>query len=545
MSPLLVRITGTCALAAAAAFAQTPAEYDTIKQSLLSVQQKAANSLAVLDAPSRPANWQSLITADMNAAVTAAQAASAAAQSATVTRYVSVPAGTNLQTAINAAVPGDTLVLQAGAVYTGSFALPAKSGTGYITITTSALASLPEGVRVTPASAVYMPQIVNATGAPAFITAPGAHHYRLIGLDVTCAAGIYCNTLIQVGTGAESTDAALPHTFELDRLYLHGSTAGGKRGAQLNGKSVTLRNSHLSGFFSSSQETQATGAWNTPGPLTVENNYLEASGMGLMIGGADPALVGATPSDITITRNHITRPLEWRPKNYMVKNLLELKTGRNVKITGNVLENTWTAAQVGYAFNIKRGTENVKTPAITSGVIIADNIIRRAAGVVSIGVGCSDVTVRNNLLEDIGGSWGMPPLFAVYGASNVAIENNTGGVNVVVQMLVAGDYGQTPGFVFRGNILPHGVYGIKGNSTPTGLGTLTAYFPGSVVSNNVLYGSVVNPAIYPAGNSFPVTMTEVGFTDAAAGKYKLSLTSPYRGTGVGGQDPGIGTGPLF
>ena len=79
----------------------------------------------------------------------------------------------------------------------------------------------------------------------------------------------------------------------------------------------------------------------------------------------------------------------------------------------------------------------------------------------------------------------------------------------------------------------------------TGLGTLNAYFPGAVFSNNVLYGAVVNPASYPPGNYFPSTMAEVGFTDPAAGKYGLSALSPYKGKGVAGMDPGIGSGPLF
>jgi hypothetical protein len=271
----------------------------------------------------------------------------------------------------------------------------------------------------------------------------------------------------------------------------------------------------------------------------VENNYLEASGMGLLIGGAEPALIGVTPSDITIAGNHITRPLAWRANKYMVKNLLELKTGRRVKITGNVLENTWTAAQVGFAFNLKRGAENVRTPAVTTDILIAGNIIRRAAGFLTVSQGCANVTVRDNLLEDIGPTWGGPPLFSVFAASNVTIENNTAGRDVLSAHLLMSDYGQSAGFVFRGNIMPHGKWGVKGTARATGLGTLTYYFPDAVFSNNVLYGAVVNPAIYPSSNYFPSTMTEIGFADATAGKYTLTLSSPYHGTGVGGQDPGV------
>ena len=40
--------------------------------------------------------------------------------------------GGDLQAAINAALPGDSILLQAGATFTGNFTLPAKTGTGYM-----------------------------------------------------------------------------------------------------------------------------------------------------------------------------------------------------------------------------------------------------------------------------------------------------------------------------------------------------------------------------------------------------------------------------
>src|SRR4051812_46297879 len=50
-------------------------------------------------------------------------------------RCHALPAGTDLQALIDAAKPGDTIVLPAGSVYTGNFTLPKKTGDAVITIT--------------------------------------------------------------------------------------------------------------------------------------------------------------------------------------------------------------------------------------------------------------------------------------------------------------------------------------------------------------------------------------------------------------------------
>src|SRR5436190_1054560 len=52
-----------------------------------------------------------------------------------VTYNVSTPE--EFQSALDAAQPGDTIMLAAGATLVGSFSLPAKSGSDIITITTS------------------------------------------------------------------------------------------------------------------------------------------------------------------------------------------------------------------------------------------------------------------------------------------------------------------------------------------------------------------------------------------------------------------------
>src|SRR2546422_9331125 len=67
-------------------------------------------------------------------------------------KTISVSSGGDLQGALNSAQPGDVIVLQAGAAYSGPFTLPNKSGSGWITVRSSADSSLPApGTRVAPA----------------------------------------------------------------------------------------------------------------------------------------------------------------------------------------------------------------------------------------------------------------------------------------------------------------------------------------------------------------------------------------------------------
>src|SRR5688572_31050820 len=71
-----------------------------------------------------------------------------------------VNAGGDLQKAIDDARPGDTILIAAGAVFTGNYTLPAKGGTAYITIRSAASdASLPAaGARISPSYASALPK---------------------------------------------------------------------------------------------------------------------------------------------------------------------------------------------------------------------------------------------------------------------------------------------------------------------------------------------------------------------------------------------------
>src|SRR5262249_30621378 len=137
---------------------------------------------------------------------------------------VSVHAGADLQAALNNAQPGDTLVLDAGATF-GNVTLPTKTGNAWITLQSSALASLPPtGQRVGPQFAAFMPKITAGAYTPALNTAPGAHNFRFVGIEflpATATTPLYDLIDLGDGTSAQTSLAQVPHDLILDQCYVH------------------------------------------------------------------------------------------------------------------------------------------------------------------------------------------------------------------------------------------------------------------------------------------------------------------------------------
>jgi hypothetical protein len=229
----------------------------------------------------------------------------------------------DLQAAIDAAVPGDTLLLRAGEAFHGNFILPAKSGTSWITIRSDASdAQLPAaGVRLVPSdrsgsntARSLLPRLIGLGGrlitTPVVQTAPGAHNYRLQFLEIDGSANLGFETLVQLGDGS---GAAPPTDIVLDRVYLHGHPAKGmKRGVSLNGVRCDVINSYIADIKAVNADSQGIAGWNGAGPFKIINNYIEAAAENILFGGGDPAVTNLVPSEITVSRNYLTRPLAWR-----------------------------------------------------------------------------------------------------------------------------------------------------------------------------------------------------------------------------------------
>jgi hypothetical protein len=468
---------------------------------------------------------------------------------------ITVDAGGDLQAALNTAQSGDTIVLQAGAIFTGNFVLPVKTGTSYITIRSSAPDSalpLPTQ-RIDPSYAPQLPKIQSGNGMQAMVTAPGAHHYRLQSLEFL-ATFQGNGDILDLGDGsqAQNTLAAVPHDLVVDRVYIHGDvTYGQKRGIGLNSASTSVLNSYIAEIKAVGMDSQAICGWNGPGPFTIINNYLEAAGENVLFGGADPAIPNLVPSDITFKQNHLAKLLAWRTQNWVVKNLLELKNAQRVVIDRNLLEYVWPAGQTGYAVVLTPRNQDGTAPwSVVQQVQFTNNVVRHVSSVFQIlgtdnnfsSQTTNNILVRNNLFEDVSAATfgGSGRLLLILGGALVTFDHNT--VFNDGSSTIMADSAPSTDFVFTNNIVPDNAWAIMGSNASPGNGTITMYFPGGQFLNGVFAGS--NTATYPVKNYYPSSMSAVGFIDVAGGNYGLAKGSLYVNGGTDGHDVGYNAAAL-
>jgi hypothetical protein len=227
---------------------------------------------------------------------------------------IRVAAGGDLQAAIDAAKPGDSILLAPGAEFVGSFVLPSRDDTGsaIITIRTDGSGLPAAGQRTGPHYSGKLAIIRSDSITPALRTSPRTHHWRIENVEFG-PSRIGEREILGLGSDSERQRAEVPHDLVLDRVYLHGDPRRGqKRGIALNSAATEIVNSYIADIKAVGVEGQAIGGWNGPGPYLIENNYLEAAGENVMFGGADPAIPDLIPTGITIRGNHIARPVSWR-----------------------------------------------------------------------------------------------------------------------------------------------------------------------------------------------------------------------------------------
>jgi hypothetical protein len=449
-------------------------------------------------------------------------------------RVIKVPPGGNVQAALEQANGGDVVELQAGAVYNGQISLPNKPLTDFVTIRSSAAADLPEGRRVSPSQKRSMATIVaGMAGRAAVLAGNGANHYRFIGIEFTANSATFNYGVVVLGNEEKRSDR-VPHDIEIDRSYIHpsGKTVS-RRGIALNSAAAVVKNSYIEGFGFAGEETQGVCGWSGTRGVQILNNYIEGGAENIMFGGSDPDNADLVPADIEIRGNHLSKPKAWAT-TASVKTLFELKDAKNVRFTGNYLENNWK----GSAFRITVRNQDGGSPFSTiEDVVIRDNIVKGSGDGINI-LGKDDVhpsqmlrrlTIENNLFLDIvgdaNGFEGSGYFIQISDGDGITIANNT----VFNRGNIATIYDTMPrGFVMRDNVTGLGGYGVHA-ALDMRSDQARSMFNGNIFMN--LNGVGDGDAAVPNGNTVVRGPGEIHFADVLNGDYRLSGDSKFHGKG--------------
>jgi hypothetical protein len=526
---------------------------------------------------------------------------------------ISVNAGGNLQSALNNAGCGDVIELQAGATFSGPFVVPAKGcdSNHWIWIRTSSPDSaLPaEGTRATPCYAGVAtlegrpqysctnPQTVMATvqmqvsGNGPFQLAPGANFYRFLGLEVTRPAGTPGTAVLVYAQGTAD------HII-VDRSWLHGALQDETNaGVNLSGMTNSaIIDSYFSDFHCIAVTGLCTDAQainggvsdTQDGPFLIQNNFLEASGEGILFGGGAAT---KTPTDIEILGNHFWKPWQWKPGNtpfvggangrpFIVKNHLELKNAVRVLVDSNLMENVWGGfSQTGVGILLTPKNQHERGGNICSKCEVTDITVRysqvsHAGGGIQMATAISG-NGKNGAAALAGTRWSIHDLViddlssekyvgdgAVFAIMNTWKKNalNTITINHVTafpdsttSMMYVGNIVKTApmyGLVFTNNLLitaRYPVWNTAGKSSCAAkdvpLTTITKCFKTETFQNNGFIASPATfpPSEWPAHNLFPRTVEDVDFTnfnDGDGGNYELLPSSIYKNKGSDGKDLG-------
>jgi hypothetical protein len=447
-----------------------------------------------------------------------------------------VAAGANLQAALNAAQPGDELVLQAGARFVGPFRLPAKAAGPVIMIRSSA--ALPNR-RITPQDASLLPTLASPV-VSAVLDGTGAANWKIDGVKFEAVSNGQGDVIVLQDSS----------NIYLDRILIVGGAYGQKRGVRGNGTQITLTRSYIANIWRTGQDSQAFCAWDGAGPYTIVDNYLEAASENVMFGGADSKSPDRVPSDILVEGNHFSKRLEWKGAGVAVKNLFELKSARRITIRRNVFERNWTDGQTGFAILMKAVNQDGTAPwSVLEDVLFEENLVQNTEnGFNLLGYDyahpsgrATRITIRNNVLLSPGVAFQLGGEIG-----ELVIDHNTIDQGNMLMSLykgtvwVAGAAGPRQGayaverLTYTNNLARHNTYGVKGQGTAVGAPSLSAYTVSHVWTNDVLAGGAGQP--YPSITWLP---SVADYYSQFAPDYRLIPQSPYCRAATDGRDVGV------
>ena len=398
---------------------------------------------------------------------------------------------------------GGTIIDIAPGVYQGHFVLPPHEGEP-ITVSLAGGCEIP--TRTEPA----LPQLVSPDNQPALQAAQGAGRYVISCLDIGSLSS--AGTALATAVGPVTSPDQWAHDISFSRIRIIGSDAGLKRCFGMHGVDISLKESYLANCVAVGQDAQAVWVNWGPGPYSIVDNYLEASGENILFGGDNAGYPDLVPADIIITGNTLFKPLGWRTTSWSIKNLLELKNAKRVLIDHNIFDGAWKAAQVGYAVLFTPKNQYNQEPWTTvEDITFTHNTIRNASNGINITGNdpnsypsgrTTNIVIEDNTIQAnktlLGGDGRC--LMIGRGLAGLRFNRNLCQTDGASTIYIYGG-GPDPlisGAVITANTWNQNTYGLTGEGTTgNAINTLNVWFPGVVFESNTVIGGSASK--YPIG----------------------------------------------
>lgn len=265
-----------------------------------------------------------------------------------------VNSGGDVQAALNAAVPGDVIVLEAAAVFSGNFTLPNKTGSGDIYVVASTVHAgtftTPAGTRITSGAQTATLRHSGAGNVSPLLstTGNGRTGWRFVGITFDTAPGSTydLNSLIRLGDPNEPVVANYPGRFVFDRCRMLGLPLQNiRRAIWVMGPEFACVDSQILDINTGVSDGDSQGILVTSAALTGTIYNCEISGAteAVVFGGLDNNVIADTtvvPQDWDVDRCYFHHNLyqdedegggSWNGRVYSTKNLIETKAGRRIR----------------------------------------------------------------------------------------------------------------------------------------------------------------------------------------------------------------------
>jgi len=381
---------------------------------------------------------------------------------------IKVNTSAGLQAALTKAACGAHIVLATGVTYQGNFIIPGTScASNPILVESANISAFPQWTVVNGvatwspppsrslAGSSAFPALASPNSAPTMDFSDNVAGWYFAGLEFTTTPTAQ-NVYPIIGMGEQTTSiAALPHNITFDRCLVHpapcpasGLCNNVQRGLTLDAVNGSVILSNIWGIVATGMDSQGIMAYNTPGPLLIAYNEVEATGENIMFNtecppsGYGPGVQGiptcVVPSDVTIVHNHLIKQLAWRslpagcdPSKYQcynVKNSFEIKHGQRMILDSNWFDTTFASGQLEFIIV----NCYIQGPFVCGDLTVTNNLFEHGPQIAALtGNGNAQtgqrMLFRNNIGVDISGvNFGGRGIFMqVQNTAWLTVDHNT------------------------------------------------------------------------------------------------------------------------